>query len=184
MDAHIIVSKQRFPYLVLGRAYTVNNYPTWRLFRKGDWSEWIYTNVLIRFSHNLADVTRYTVLGHVSSYIWRVEMGQYHVGDFLSPQVFIHFRIMGQAHDFFPVFFRYHYLADHFPFILHSGICWSPFSHQYLVFHEILLPTIKSFPSQKVITDIYYCLLKNRIITQWPLDLDCIKVEFILLICI
>ena len=170
MDAHIIVSKQRFPYLVLGRAYTVNNYPTWRLFRKGDWSEWIYTNVLIRFSHNLADVTRYTVLGYVSSYIWLVEMGQYHVGDFLSTQVFIHFRIMGQAHDFFPVFFRYHYLADHFPFILHNGIWWSPFSHRYLICHAIvnmnllcllywerellLLRNNKSFPSQKVTTDI------------------------------
>jgi hypothetical protein len=62
-------------------------------------------------------------------------MGQYHVGDFLSTQVFIHFQIMGQAHDFFPVFFLYHYLADHFPFILPNGIWWSPFSHQYLICH-------------------------------------------------
>ena len=118
-------------------SYTVNNNPTERLFRNGYWSEWSYTNVLIRFSHNLADATRYTVLGYVSSYIWRVEMGQYHVGDFLSTQVFIHFRIMGEAHDFFPIFFRYHYLAYHFAFILHNGIWWTPCSHQYFVFHEI-----------------------------------------------
>jgi hypothetical protein len=113
-------------------------------------------------------------------------MGQYHVGDFLKTQVFSHFRIIGQAHNFFPVFFWYHYLADHFPFILHSGIWWSPYSHRFLVFHEIvnmnllcllycecelfILRTDKSFPSQKVIIDISYCLLKNKIITHWPFE--------------
>jgi hypothetical protein len=40
------------------------------------------------------------------------------------------------------------------------------------------LRTNKSFPSQKVITDIFYSLVKNMIITHWPLDMDCIKVVF------
>jgi hypothetical protein len=140
------------------------------------------------------------VLGYVSSYVWPVEIAQYHLGGFLNNQVLSHFRIISQAHNFFQVFFWYHYLADHFPFILHSGIWWSPFSHQYLVFHEIvnmnlrcllywrcelfLLRTNKSLPSQKVTTDISYCLLTNRIITHWPLDLDCIKIGFVVLICV
>jgi hypothetical protein len=102
--------------------YTVNNNPTERNFRNGYWSERSYTNVLIRFSHNFADATSSTVLGYVSSYVRPVEMGQYHVGGFPNTQVFSHFRIIGQAHNFFPVFFWYHYLAYHFPFILHSGI--------------------------------------------------------------
>jgi hypothetical protein len=35
------------------------------------------------------------------------------------------------------ILLQYNYLADHFPFILPSHIWWSPFSHQYFVFHEI-----------------------------------------------
>jgi len=73
-------------------------------------------------------------------------MGQYHVGDVLSTQVFIHFRIMGQAHDFFPVSFRYHYLADNFQFILHNGNWWSPFSHQYLICHAIVNMNLLCLP--------------------------------------
>ena len=102
--------------------FTVNNNPTERNFRNGYCSERRYTNVLIRFSHNFADATSSTVLGYVSSYVQPVEMAQCHVGGFLNTQVFSHFRIIGQAHNFFPIFFWYHYLAYHFPFILHSGI--------------------------------------------------------------
>jgi hypothetical protein len=64
-------------------------------------------------------------------------MGHYPVGGFTNTQVFIHWRIIGHAHNCFPVFFLYHYMADHFTFILHSRIWRSPFSYQYLVFHEI-----------------------------------------------
>jgi hypothetical protein len=111
--------------------------PTERLFKSGYGSEWSYTNGLIRFPYNLAVVTRSTVLGYVSSFIWPVEIGQYHVGAFVNAQVFSHWGYMGQAHNCFPVLFRYHYLADQFPFILQSRIWWSPFSHKYFVFHEI-----------------------------------------------
>ena len=52
---------------------------------------------------------------------------------------------MGQAHNCFPVFFLYHYLADHSTFILHSRIWQSPFSHQCLVFHEIASIIIRCF---------------------------------------
>jgi hypothetical protein len=51
--------------------------------------------------------------------------------------VFSHWRIIGQAHNCFSVFFLYHYLADHSTFILHSRIWQSPFSHLFLVFHGI-----------------------------------------------
>ena len=102
--------------------YTVNENPTERNFRNGYWSERSYTNILIRFSDNFADVTSSTVLGYVSSYVRPVEMGQYLVGGFLYTHVFSHFRIISQGHNFFPVFFWYHYLADHSSFILHSGI--------------------------------------------------------------
>jgi hypothetical protein len=83
-------------------------------------------------SYKLAGVIIPTVLGYFSSYIWPVLMGQYPVGGFVITQVFSHWGIMGQAHNWFPVFSWYHYLADQFSFILHT-----PFSHQYFVFHEI-----------------------------------------------
>ena len=51
------------------------------------------------------------------------------VGGFANTQVFSHWRIMGQAHYCFPIFFLYHYLADHFAFILHSRIWRSQFCH-------------------------------------------------------
>jgi hypothetical protein len=60
------------------------------------------------------------------------------LGNDLLVHMFSHLRIISQGHNFFPVFFCYQYLADHSPFILHSGIWWSSFSHQYLVFHEIV----------------------------------------------
>jgi hypothetical protein len=74
-----------------------------------------------------------------------VQMGQYPVGGFANTQVFSHWRIMGQAHYCFRVFFLYHYLADDFTSILHSRIWRSPFCHQYLVFHEIANITILCF---------------------------------------
>ena len=149
--------------------YTVNNNPTERLFRNEYWSKWSYTNILIRFSHNLGDAKSSTVLGYVSSYIRTVEMGQYHDGVFLNTQVFSHFRFMGQAHNFFPVCFWYHYLADHFPFILHSGIWWSPFFHQYLVFHEIV--NSKYEPSLPALFRVSssFCALINRSLVKRPL---------------
>ena len=73
--------------------------------------EWSFTNALIRFPYNSADVTISTVLGHLSSYTGQVKMGQYSVGGFVNTQVFSHWRIMGQAHNCFPVFFLYHYLT-------------------------------------------------------------------------
>ena len=112
-------------------AHTVSNDPTERLFQSGYGPGWRYTNVLIRFPHNSADVTRSTCLGYVSSYIRPVKMGQYPVGGFVYTHVF------SQGHSCFPVFFLYHYLADHFTFILHSRIWRSPCSLQYLFFHEI-----------------------------------------------
>jgi hypothetical protein len=45
-------------------SHTVNNDPTERLFKSGYEPEWSYTNVLIRFPHNQADVTKSTVLGY------------------------------------------------------------------------------------------------------------------------
>jgi hypothetical protein len=114
-------------------SHTVNNDPTERLFKSEYGPEWSCTNVLIRFPHNSADVTRPTVLGYVSSYIRPVQMGHYPVGGFANTQVFIYWRIMGHAHNCFPVFFLYHYLADHFTFILHSRIWRSPFYYQYLI---------------------------------------------------
>jgi hypothetical protein len=51
-----------------------------KVIRNGYWSKWSYTNILIQFSHNLADVTISTVLVCVSSYIRPVEMGYYQVG--------------------------------------------------------------------------------------------------------
>jgi hypothetical protein len=66
-------------------------------------------------------------------------------GKFANTQLFSHWRIMGQAHYCFPVFFLYHYMEDHFAFILHSRIWRSPFCHQYLVFHEIANITIICF---------------------------------------
>jgi hypothetical protein len=123
-------------------------------------SEWSYTNVLIRFSHNLTDVTSSTVLGYVSSYVRPVEMSHYHVEDFLNTQVCNHFRIIGQAHNFFPVFLWYHYLADHVPFILHSDIWWWPFSYQYLVFHEIENINILCLLHWK--WQLFFCVLVKR----------------------
>ena len=67
--------------------YTVNNNPSERNFRNGYWSERSYTNVLILFSHNFADVTNSTVLDYVSSYARPVEMHQYHVAGFLKCSV-------------------------------------------------------------------------------------------------
>ena len=119
------------------RPHTVNNNHTERLCKSGYGPEWSYTNVLVRFPHNSADATRSTVLGYVLSYIRPVKMGQYPVGGFVNTQVFSHWRIMGQALNCFHVFFLYHYLADHFTFILHSRIWRSPISHQCIVFHEI-----------------------------------------------
>jgi hypothetical protein len=72
-----------------------------------------------------------------SRLIFGQKMGQYPVGGFVNTQVISHWWIMGQAHNCFPVFFLYHYLADHSTFTLHSRIWRSPFSRQYLVFHEI-----------------------------------------------
>jgi hypothetical protein len=69
--------------------HTVNNDRTEGRFKRGYGPEWSYTNVLIRFPHNAADVTRSTVLGYVSSYIWPVKMGQYPVGGFVNTQVFV-----------------------------------------------------------------------------------------------
>jgi hypothetical protein len=40
------------------------------------------------------------------------------------------------------------------------------------------------FPSEKVITDISYCWLKNRTIAHRPLVLDCFKRGCLVLICI
>jgi hypothetical protein len=64
VEVHIIVSKYIFPYVVL-----VNTDPTERLFKSGYMPEWSYTKIVIRFPHNSADITRSTVLGHLSSYI-------------------------------------------------------------------------------------------------------------------
>jgi hypothetical protein len=50
-----------------------------------------------------------------------------------------------RAHNCFPVFFLYHYLADNFTFILHSHIWRSPFSHQCIFFHEIASINILCF---------------------------------------
>ena len=116
---------------------TVNTNHAERLFESWYGPEWRYTNALIRFPHISADATRSTVLGYVLSYIRPVNIGQYSVGGFVNTQVFRHWRIMSQAHNCFPVFFLYHYLADNCTFFLHSRIWRSPFSHQCLVFHEI-----------------------------------------------
>ena len=71
-------------------AHTVSNDPTERLFKSGYGPEWRYTNVLIRFPHDLADVRRSTCLGYLSSYIRPVKMGLYPVGGFVYTQVFSH----------------------------------------------------------------------------------------------
>ena len=84
VEAHIIVSKYIFPYLVLGSSLTQS---TTTLLKKLFNS---YTKVLIRFPHNSADGTRSTVLVYVSSYIRPVTMGQYPVGGFANSQVFSH----------------------------------------------------------------------------------------------
>jgi hypothetical protein len=117
--------------------HTVNNDHTESLFKSGYEPEWSYTNVLIRSPHSSTDVTRSTGFGYGSSYIRLLKMGQYPIVYIVNTQVFSHWRIMSQAHNCFPVFFLYHYPADHFTFILHSRIWRSPFSLQYLVFHEI-----------------------------------------------
>ena len=122
-------------------------------------------------------------------------MGQYPVGCFANTQVFSYWRIMGQAHNCFPVFFLYHYLT----FYIHltqSHLAVAIFSLM-LIFHEIaknwilcflswewlrtwqyklfLRRTDKLFPIEKVITDITYCLLKIKTITDWPFVLYCFK---------
>ena len=125
--------------------HTVNNNHTERLFKSGYGREWRYTNALIRFPHNSTDATRSTVLGYVLSYIRQVKMSQYRVGGFANTQVFSHWRIMAQAHNCFPVFFLYYYLADNFIFILHSHIWRSAFSHQCIFFHEIAIINILCF---------------------------------------
>ena len=84
VEAHNIVSKHIFPYLVLGRAHTVNHNTIERLFNSRYGSEWSYTNVLIRFPYNLGGVARYTILVYVSFCIRPVEMGQYPVVGFVS----------------------------------------------------------------------------------------------------
>jgi hypothetical protein len=86
-------------------------------------------------------------------------MGQYPVGGFVNIQVFSHWGIMGQAHNCYPIFSRYHYLADQFPFILHSRIWWMPFSHQYFVFHEIANMN-------------FLCLLY----WEWRRTMECLKI--------
>ena len=73
-------------------------------------------------------------------------MGQYLVGGFVIIQVFSHWRIMGQAHNCFPVFSRYHYLADQFSFILQShmvdAIFWSILRLSWNSKHEPSLPPL------------------------------------------
>ena len=137
VEAHIIVSNYRFTYLSLesgpaqstitllkesSKAGTGRSVAAWMFWFGFPWFEMCYKSYNPWLLLLLYSCSR---------------IGQFPVRCFSNNQVFRHSRIMGQAHNCFPLFFSYYYLADHLPFILRRHIWWSPFSHQCFVFHEI-----------------------------------------------
>jgi hypothetical protein len=114
---HSLVSRRQW-------LHTVNANPTERLFKRWYGPEWSYTNALIRFPHNSADVTRSTVIGYLSSYIGQVKMGQYSLEVLLTPKC----SVIEESWVRLTTAFLYSSCTTiwHFIFILHSRIWSSP----------------------------------------------------------